>query len=103
MKETKEMINDTDLWAGLNKPDLTVDEADIVVFGLAYDGAASFRHGAKDGPKSIRNITYSITPTTEDFELIDNLKVLDLGDYEDTDQVRLFENVRERVKELVDK
>ena len=103
MKETKEMINDTDLWAGLNKPDLTVDEADIVVFGLAYDGAASFRHGAKDGPKSIRNITYSITPTTEDFELIDSLKVLDLGDYEDTDQVRLFENVREKVKELVGK
>lgn len=101
MKETRDMIKDKDLWAGLNNSDLTIDEADIVVFGLAYDGAASFRHGAKDGPKSIRNITYSITPTTEDFELIDNLKVLDLGDYENTNQEKLFTEVREKVREIV--
>ncbi|WP_409228609.1 agmatinase [Gudongella sp. SC589] len=103
MKETKDMINDRDLWAGLNNPDLSVDEADIVVFGLAYDGAASFRQGAKDGPKSIRGITYSITPTTEDFELLDSLKVLDLGDFHGDDQIALFDEVKEKVSEIVRK
>ena len=34
MKETKDMIKDKDLWAGLNRPELSLDEADIVVFGL---------------------------------------------------------------------
>ncbi len=103
MKETKDMIKDKDLWAGLNRPELSIDEADIVVFGLAYDGAASFRHGAKDGPKSIRNITYSITPTTEDFELIDDLKVLDIGDFQGDDQLEMFKEVEENVNELVRK
>ncbi|MGM0395902.1 MAG: agmatinase [Bacillota bacterium] len=103
MKETNDMIKDKDLWAGLNNPDLSIDEADIVVFGLAYDGAASFRHGAKDGPKSIRSITYSITPTTEDFELMDNLNVMDLGDFQNVDQEALFDEVKEKVSEIVRK
>ncbi len=103
MKSTIEMIKDKSLWAGLNNPDLTKDEADIIVFGLAYDGAASFRSGTKDGPKSIRSITYSITPTTEDFELIDNLKILDLGDFTDTNQVKLFDDVENVVCDIVKK
>ncbi len=31
MKETRDMIKDKDLWAGLNNSDLTIDEANIVV------------------------------------------------------------------------
>lgn len=103
MKSTIEMIKDKSLWAGLNNPDLTKDEADIIVFGLAYDGAASFRAGTKDGPSSIRSITYSITPTTEDFELIDNLKILDLGDFTDTNQEKLFDDVENVVCDIVKK
>ncbi|NLY37626.1 MAG: agmatinase [Tissierellia bacterium] len=103
MRETKDMIKDKELWAGLNRPALPLEEADIVVLGLAYDGAASFRQGAKDGPKSIRSITYSITPTTEDFELIEDLKVLDLGDFQGEDQIRLFKEVEEKVSEIVGK
>jgi len=103
MKDTKDMIKDNDLWAGLNKPGLSIDDADIVVFGQAYDGAASFRAGTKDGPKSIRSITYSITPTTEDFELIDDLKVVDLGDFSNDDQFELFKEVENLVYEIVNK
>ncbi|NLY85801.1 MAG: agmatinase [Tissierellia bacterium] len=103
VKQTREMIQDTGLWAGLNKPGLPIDEADIIVFGIAYDGAASFRYGAKDGPRSIREITYSITPTTEDFEVFDDLKVLDIGDFSGTNQMELFEWVKEKVCEIVKK
>lgn len=101
MKKTLEMIKDRELWAGLNDPDLSLEEADLVVFGIAFDGAASFRKGAKEGPSFIRSITYSITPTTEDFEVFDDLKVLDLGDYEDHDQVRMFDRIRKDVAGLV--
>lgn len=101
MGNTKDMIKDEELWAGLNKPDLPMEDADIVVFGLAYDGAASFRSGAKDGPEAIRSITYSITPTTEDFELIDELKVLDLGDFSNEKQEELFDQVEDKVAEIV--
>lgn len=103
MKETKDMIKDKDLWAGLNKPGLSIDEADIVVFGQAYDGAASFRSGTKEGPKSIRSITYSITPTTEDFELIDDLQVVDLGDFSHENQLEMFKEVEDQVYEIAKK
>lgn len=103
MKETKDMIKDKSLWAGLNNPELSIDEADVVVFGLAYDGAASFRAGTKDGPKSVRSITYSITPTTEDFEVMEDLKVLDIGDFQGEDQIEMFKEVEEKVCEIVKK
>lgn len=103
MRETRDMIKDSGLWAGLNSPELSMDEADIIVFGLAYDGAASFREGAKDGPKSIRNISYSITPTTEDFEVMEDLKVLDIGDFQGEDQIKMFKEVEEKVAEIVER
>ncbi len=101
MKTTKEMIIDTDLWAGLNKPGITMEEADIVVFGQAFDGAVSVRKGAADGPRSIREYTYSITPTTEEFESFDDLKILDLGDFDDKNQAELFKKVENQVQEII--
>ncbi|WZL72491.1 agmatinase [Clostridiaceae bacterium 35-E11] len=103
MKETKDMIKDKGLWAGLNNPELSIDDTDVVVFGLAFDEAASFRKGAKDGPKSIRSITYSITPTTEDFEVMGDLKVLDIGDFTGENQIVMFQEVEEKVCEIVQK
>lgn len=103
MKTTEEMIKEKEIWAGLNKPHITVDEADVVVFGIAYDGAASFRFGAKEAPQALRDITYTITPTTEEFESIEDLKVLDLGDYEDENQVKMFEEIEDKVCEIVKK
>ena len=40
--ETREMIKNPALWAGLNKPDQKVEDADIVIFGIPYDGATTF-------------------------------------------------------------
>lgn len=101
MKKTEEMILDKELWAGLNKPDAEISDVDIVVFGIAFDKAASVRSGTEDGPKAIRNLTYSITPTTEDFESFETLKVKDLGDFKGDDQVALFKEVEDKVAMLV--
>ncbi len=103
MKKTSEMIKDEGLWGSLNCPDLSIDEADVVVFGQPFDLATSVRRGAKDGPSKIRELTYSITPTTEDFEIIENLKVLDIGDFEEQDQIKLFKEVEDTVCNLVSK
>ena len=45
------------IWAGLNNPKLDIDEADAVVLGLPFDGAASYRKGAAQAPDRIRSIS----------------------------------------------
>ena len=101
MKTTKEMILEKELWAGLNKPGMVIEDSDIVVFGQAFDKAASVRKGAADGPRHIREISYSITPTTEDFELIEDVNILDLGDFDNQNQEELFREVKNSVIEIV--
>lgn len=101
MKKTKDMILDKDLWAGLNNPGIQLEEADIIVFGQAFDKAASVRQGAAEGPRHIREISYSITPTTEDFELMEGIKILDLGDFENQNQEELFSVVKNNVMNIV--
>ncbi len=100
MKTTKEMIKDTALWAGLNKPGAKIEDVDIVVFGMAFDAAASVRKGSADGPRSIREYSVFVTPTTEDFEVFDDLKVVDIGDFEGDDQELLFAEVEEQVERI---
>lgn len=99
--ETKELIKDGALWAGLNKPGIDIKEADVVIFGLPYDGAASFRTGAKEAPRALREITYSISPTTEDLEIFSDLKVLDLGDCNCQDQETFFKEAEEMAYKCV--
>jgi len=101
MKRTEDMIKDPAIWAGLNKPDLTMKESDIVVFGIPYDGGVSFRAGAKDGPAALRNITYTITPTTEFFEDISALRIHDLGDFTEPNRDDLFTDVENKVCRIV--
>lgn len=101
MKKVDEIIKNNALWAGLNNPELSIDEADVVVFGIPYDGGVSFRNGAKDAPLALREITYTIAPTTEFFEDISKLKVLDIGDFYSEDRDELFSMVEDQVAKLV--
>lgn len=101
MKTTGEMILEEELWAGLNKPGIEMEAADIVVFGQAFDKAISERAGTAEGPRHIREISYSITPTTEDFELIKDVNILDLGDFGNHNQEKLFIEVKDKVIEIV--
>ena len=89
-ESTQELIKHSELWAGLNKPGIPLQDADIVIFGIPYDGAVQFRSGAKNGPNALRNITFTISPTTEDLECFADLKVLDLGDLDCTNHESFF-------------
>ncbi len=78
--DTKTMLENPGLWAGLNKPGLAVEDADVVVFGIPFDKGVSFRAGAAEGPAAIRAISSNVCATTEHFETFFTAKVLDLGD-----------------------
>jgi agmatinase len=98
---TAQMIQNPDLWGGLNRPDLTFSEADVAVFGIPWDGSVSFRAGAKEAPGALRSITYTVAPTTERFESLEGLKIKDLGDFEGSDRDQVFSQVEETVAALV--
>ena len=92
------------LWGGLcngNEGADNIKDADIIVFGIPFDGNVSYRDGAKDGPAIIRESTAPIPPTTEYFENLTGTKVVDLGDYYDDDCEILFEEVERNVSNLV--
>lgn len=95
MRKVEEMIKEEGLWAGLNRPQISMENADVVVFGIPFDGGVSFRTGAKDGPRELREITYSIDPITERWESFSDLKVLDLGDIEEKDREKIFKKAEE--------
>ena len=69
------ITEDKTIWAGLNHPELPLEEADIAVFGIPYDGGVSFRSGTCEAPQELRKITHTISPTTEDFRDISPVKV----------------------------
>ncbi len=97
MSEVTQVIQNPKLWAGLNKPGIPVEEADIVMFGIPFDGGTSFRSGTRNAPKELRNITYTISPTTEDFKSFEDLKIRDLGDFDMDD----WNPIEKAVTELV--
>lgn len=98
----KEDVNNVSTWNGLNDKTLSTEEADIVVLGLPFDGAASFRKGAAEGPDRIRSISGHIEPTTEDGRMMNNIKVLDLGNIDPAGQSQpgYFEMVENKAVEL---
>lgn len=75
-----QQLSDPYIWNGLNKPDLKPQDADVVILGLPFDGATSFRKGAAEAPGRIRNISSHIPPTTEEGHSLEHLRVLDIGD-----------------------
>ncbi len=66
-------------WSGLTG-DPSV--ADLAVFGVPYDGGASFRLGAAEAPQRIRSLTPHVAPYTEQGGALSGLAVVDLGDVE---------------------
>lgn len=100
---TKELINSSAISAGLNKPGISMEEADIIIFGMPYDGAVQFRSGARNAPNALRNITFTISPTTEDLECFADLKILDLGDLDCSSQEMFFETAEKITCECCEK
>ena len=86
----KELCQDREIWAGLNHPEVPLESADIAIFGVPYDGSVSFRAGAREAPDAIRNITRTISPTTEDFKSFQHLKIKDLGNVKGRSRDEVF-------------
>ena len=65
-------------WGGLAGASL--EEANVVVAGIPYDGSAVYRKGAALAPSRIRGLSPVMPPVTEDGRTLEGLKVHDLGD-----------------------
>ena len=62
----------------------TLDESDIVLYGVPYDRTASFRSGSRLGPNAIREASYNFESylMEREFDLA-GVKVCDLGNTEE--------------------
>ena len=65
-------------WAGLEGA--SIDAADVVVAGIAYDGSAVYRKGAALAPQRLRSLSAAIPPVTEDGRPLKGLRLHDMGD-----------------------
>jgi agmatinase len=66
-------------WAGL--AGAPFDAADMVVAGIPYDGSAVYRKGAALAPERIRTLSAAMPPVTEDGQVLQGLRVHDMGDF----------------------
>jgi len=89
------------IWCSLNRPDLSEKEADVVVFGIPYDEAVSFRKGAAEAPRVLRANTLPTPPATESGANLTPLKVYDAGDFVEKDREKLFDEIENYVYGLV--
>ena len=103
MRKRDEFAMNPETWCNLNKPELSEEKSDIVIFGIPYDKGVSYRGGASEGPGVLRANTLCSTPYTEQFECMDELNVHDAGDFVGEDRDVLFKEVQDYVAELVKK
>lgn len=101
MLNKRDFANDPRAWCGLNRVELSEEDADIIVFGIPYDGGVSYRGGAAEAPDTLRANTLCSTPSTERLAYYDTLHVVDIGNFEGENREELFEEVRQKVAELV--
>jgi agmatinase len=74
-------------WSGLQSDD---DEAEIGVLGIPFDGAVSWRSGARQAPDRIRSITPHLAHMTEEGVLL-TTRIKDYGNIEpDLNWTRFF-------------
>ena len=88
------------LWADLHRPGISPAEADFSVLGIPFDGLASARLGAAQGPERIRYWSHHLTPFSEDRTRLADLKICDLGDSLISEPVRDFARVADLVAGL---
>jgi len=63
------------------------DEADFIIFGVPYDGTSSFRSGAAEGPKAIREASWNFE--TFNIRTGVDLRYIKFHDYGDLDVKKL--------------
>ena len=105
MQIRNELAKNSKTWCGLNKPDMKSEEADAVVFGIPFDGGASYRGGAAEAPEMLRANSFHSTPCTEKLEYYSDFTVFDAGDFPLTMENReeVFKEIQDFVADLVRK
>ena len=97
-----EYAKNASAWCGLNRNDMKPEEADCVIFGIPFDGGASYRGGAAEAPDYLRQNTLCSTPSTEKLEYYADYNVVDLGNFEvDKTREEMFDEVQKTVAEIV--
>ena len=78
--------------------DKSYHEAKIVYFGCPFDGTASFKKGAVQGPEEIREASYGLENYSPylNLDLEEDTKIIDVGDLDL--QMKSIENVLEEIK-----
>lgn len=69
------------LWADLANDELDVNDSDVVIFGVPFDGLASARLGAKEAPAKMRQWSKHLTPFSEDRTKLSGIRLVDKGDF----------------------
>lgn len=88
------------MWADLHRPGISPAEADFSVLGLPFDGLASARLGAAQGPERMRLWSRHFTPFSEDRTRLGSLSICDLGDISINNPAVDFAHVAETVAGL---
>jgi len=81
----------------------TLDEADIVLYGVPYDRTASFRSGSRLGPNAIREASYNFERYLMDREFdLGDVKFCDLGNTQEYGPTKdMVEGVQRMSRDLV--
>ncbi len=95
-------VKDKKTWCGLNQPEMKEKDADVVVFGIPFDGGVSYRGGAAEAPEVLRANTKHSTPQTERLHFYNRLNIVDSGDFVGEDRDTLFTEVQLHVRNLVE-
>lgn len=75
------LANTNDIWCGLNKPEIGVENADMTVFGIPYDSESVTRTGTAKAPSVLRDASKISAPFNENFESFKKLNIYDAGDF----------------------
>jgi len=79
------------------------EEADVLIKGIPFDGAASCGKGAWLAPSRIRHLSKFLPPVTEDGVVLDRIKVTDLGDVPlDLNWERYFRTIEDEASRMIE-
>lgn len=88
------------LWGDLHRPEAQPTETTVSIIGIPYDGLASARKGASQGPERLRFWSRHLTPYSEDRTRLHAISVCDLGDIAINDAEQDFGKVRQLLTSL---
>lgn len=78
-----------------------IEDANVLIKGIPFDGAASVGKGACQAPDMIRQLSKALPPITEEGTVLKNFYVKDLGDFEvDLNWERFYEAIENETKAM---